>query len=175
MEKIVNDVPIGGVLKWIREERNNLRKKLDQIVPYAKGLEKKVEALEKEKQILQEQFSALQKQQGKELRKNPEFKAMQEKYVRVKKYNTQLNNLVGKLHRELEKKEEILKDKVWISCEDSLPSESGWYFTCVEMCGQPQCVGVTYFNAKQGQWVDFEAENVKGVVDDWMAIPRIFK
>lgn len=173
MEKIVNDVPIGGILKWIREERNNLRKKLYQIVPYAKSLKKKVGALEKEKQLLQEQLSALQKQQGKELRKNPEFKAMQEKYVRIKEYNTQLNNLVGKLHQALSAKEEILKDRKWICCEDSLPSESGWYFTCVEMCGQPMSVGVTYFDVKLEEWVDFEAENGKGVVDDWMVIPKI--
>lgn len=173
MGKIVNDIPIGGILKWIRKERNNLQKKLDQIVPYAKSLEKKVEVLEKEKQILQEQFSALQKQQGKEIRKNPEFKAMQEKYVRIKEYNTQLNNLVGKLHQELEKKEEALKDKRWIRCEDNLPFGNGWYFTCIEMCGLPQCVGITYFDTKKKEWIDSEDNTT--LVEYWMRIPKNLK
>lgn len=174
MAKINNDIPIEGVLKWIRAERDTLQRKLDQIVPYAKRLEKEVETLKEQKQGVQKQFSDLQKQfsdlqgrQAKDLNKIPEFKAMREKYVRVKEYNTALNNLVGKLHQALSAKEEILKGRKWICCEDSLPSESGWYFTCIEMSGAPQSVGVTYFYAGLEEWKNFE------VVEYWMAIPKI--
>ena len=47
-QKMTNEVPIQGVLKWIRNERDRLQEKLDKIVPYTKSLEQKVKDLQAE-------------------------------------------------------------------------------------------------------------------------------
>lgn len=49
MEHLSNpQVPISAVLKYIVKDRDKYKAKLDQLIPYAKSLEKKVQDLEKE-------------------------------------------------------------------------------------------------------------------------------
>lgn len=62
----------------------------------------------------------------------------------------------------------------WISVKDSLPEETGFYFTCINMQGIPQCVGVTYFDATRrgGEWIEDDEDNCIANVDCWMPIPK---
>lgn len=62
----------------------------------------------------------------------------------------------------------------WISVKDSLPEETGFYFTCINIQGIPQCVGVTYFDATRrgGEWIEDDEDNCIANVDCWMPIPK---
>ena len=63
------------------------------------------------------------------------------------------------------------KDLGWISVKDRLPEKNGWYFTCVEMSGVPQCVGLSHFETYGGQWDD-DDDSIE-LVDYWMEIPKL--
>jgi hypothetical protein len=65
------------------------------------------------------------------------------------------------------------KDLGWISVKDRLPEKDGWYFTCVEMSGVPQCVGLSHFETYSGQWDD-DDDSIE-LVDYWMPIPALPK
>jgi hypothetical protein len=70
----------------------------------------------------------------------------------------------------------VQQESPWISVLDKTPDVSGWYFTCIEeMCGVPQCVGVTYFDAELEEWSDLDDEYTEAAIEYWMPIPRIFK
>ena len=64
-------------------------------------------------------------------------------------------------------------DLGWISVKDRLPEKDGWYFTCVEMSGVPQCVGLSHFETYSGQWDD-DDDSIE-LVDYWMEIPALPK
>ena len=59
----------------------------------------------------------------------------------------------------------------WVSVKDRLPEKNGWYFTCVEQNGVPQCVGITLFNGRYWEDDDYPVE--KELVDYWMPIPEL--
>jgi hypothetical protein len=69
----------------------------------------------------------------------------------------------------------------WISVKDRLPEKDGWYFTCVEQFKIPQCVGITYFDKKDGWWLDDIPTGKRSftmtieIVDYWMEIPELPK
>lgn len=65
------------------------------------------------------------------------------------------------------------KDLGWISVKDRLPEKDGWYFTCVEISGIPQCVGLSHFEMYSGQWDD-DDDSIE-LVDYWMEIPALPK
>lgn len=65
------------------------------------------------------------------------------------------------------------KDLGWISVKDRLPEKDGWYFTCIEMSGVPQCVGLSHFETYSGQWDD-DDDSIE-LVDYWMEIPALPK
>ena len=67
--------------------------------------------------------------------------------------------------------EQADKDLGWISVKDRLPEKDGWYFTCVEMSGVPQCVGLSHFETYSGQWDD-DDDSIE-LVDYWMEIPKL--
>ena len=69
--------------------------------------------------------------------------------------------------------EQAEKDLGWISVKDRLPEKDGWYFTCVEMSGVPQCVGLSHFETYSGQWDD-DDDSIE-LVDYWMDIPALPK
>lgn len=69
--------------------------------------------------------------------------------------------------------EQAKKDLGWISVKDRLPEKDGWYFTCVEMSGVPQCVGLSHFETYSGQWDD-DDDSIE-LVDYWMPIPELPK
>lgn len=60
----------------------------------------------------------------------------------------------------------------WISVKTP-PKESGWYFTCVEVNGVPQCLGVDYYNVITKEWEDDDDDITN--VDYWMPIPELPK
>ena len=68
-----------------------------------------------------------------------------------------------------EKKEECLR---WVNTNDRQPKKTGYYFTCTDDSGHPQCVGLTYFDAEKdgGVWWDDEDDCI-AAVDYWMPIP----
>lgn len=69
----------------------------------------------------------------------------------------------------------------WISVKDRLPEKNGWYFTCVEQFKIPQCVGITYFDKKDGWWLNDIPMTERifvstiEIVDYWMEIPALPK
>ena len=65
--------------------------------------------------------------------------------------------------------EQAEKDLGWISVKDRLPDKHGWYFTCVNDNGVPQCVGLCRYT--YGGWIDDEDEKTY-CVDYWMEIPQ---
>lgn len=67
--------------------------------------------------------------------------------------------------------EQAEKDLGWISVNDRLPEKDGWYFTCVEMSGVPQCAGLIHFETYSGQWDD-DDDSVE-LVDYWMEKPKL--
>jgi hypothetical protein len=67
--------------------------------------------------------------------------------------------------------EQAEKDLGWISVKDRLPEKDGWYFTCVEISGIPQCVGLSHFETYSGQWDD-DDDSIE-LVDYWMPIPKL--
>ena len=75
--------------------------------------------------------------------------------------------------------EQAEKDLGWISVKDRLPEKNGWYFTCVEQFKIPQCVGITYFDKKDGWWLNdiplterIFVSTIE-IVDYWMKIPEL--
>ena len=69
----------------------------------------------------------------------------------------------------------------WISVKDRLPEKNGWYFTCVEQFKIPQCVGITYFDKKDGWWLNdiplterIFVSTIE-IIDYWMPIPELPK
>lgn len=77
--------------------------------------------------------------------------------------------------------EQAEKDLGWISVKDRLPEKNGWYFTCVEQFKIPQCVGITYFDKKDGWWLNdiplterIFVSTIE-IVDYWMEIPELPK
>lgn len=66
--------------------------------------------------------------------------------------------------------EQAEKNLGWISVKDRLPDKHGWYFTCVNCSGVPQCVGLSYYSS-DGKWEDEEDDDVH-YIDYWMPIPQ---
>ena len=89
-----NDVPIEGVLKWIKKDRDDLLEKLNQIIPYTKSLEEKVKSLELQNLKLQKQISERQK----EITKTPEYVSINTRYTKLKHENRDLLNKIGQLY-----------------------------------------------------------------------------
>lgn len=72
--------------------------------------------------------------------------------------------------------EQAEKDLGWISVEDRLPEESGFYITCVEQSGVAQCVSVdNYFDVKRKEWIEDDEDNCIAAVDYWMPMPKLPK
>ena len=67
--------------------------------------------------------------------------------------------------------EQAEKDLGWISVNNRLPEKDGWYFTCVEMSGIPQCLGLSHFETYSGQWDD-DDDSIE-LVDYWMEKPKL--
>lgn len=59
----------------------------------------------------------------------------------------------------------------WISVKDRLPDTMDYVFTCIKMCGIPQCVGFHYY--KDGIWWEGYEEHAVSAVEYWMPIPPI--
>lgn len=96
--KTHNDIPIEGVLKWLKKERDDLQWKLEQLIPYTKSLEKKVASLEKDLAGCGKQLSMA----CKEISDNPMYKALYKKYAISQRNNKQLLQRIGSLYRQLE-------------------------------------------------------------------------
>ena len=94
-----NDVPIEGVLKWLKKDRDDLLEKLNKIIPYTKSLEEKVKSLEQQKLNLQKQVSERQK----EIAHTPEYKQLNKRYADSQKANKDLLVKIGHLYRKLDK------------------------------------------------------------------------
>jgi len=92
-----NDIPIEGVLKWLKKDRDELLEKLNKLVPYTKSLEEKVKSLEETKLKLQKQVSDRQK----EITKTPEYQSIFTKYCNLKRENRDLLNKIGQLYLKL--------------------------------------------------------------------------
>ena len=61
----------------------------------------------------------------------------------------------------------------WISCEDELPPDDGtrhYVFTCSDVFGHPQSIGVGYYDHEKNTWIDDNDEEC--VVDYWMEVPE---
>lgn len=96
--KPTNDIPIEGVLKWLKHERDELQWKLDQLIPYTKSLEKKVDSLEKSLAGCRKQLS----EAVKEVTKNDIYKALNKRYALSQRDNKDLLRQIGSLHRKLD-------------------------------------------------------------------------
>lgn len=64
------------------------------------------------------------------------------------------------------------KDLGWISVKERLPETDGYYFTCSDVSGVPQCIGATFFSTKRKAWEDEYGELH---VDFWMPCPELPK
>lgn len=101
MEKTHNNIPIEGILKWLKKDRDELQSKLNQLVPYTKSLEKKIVSIEKELADCKKQLSLA----CKETSKTEMYKTLNRKYTQLKKDNKQLLEKIGSLYRKLEQYE----------------------------------------------------------------------
>ena len=101
MEKTHNNIPIEGILKWLKKDRDELQSKLNQLVPYTKSLEKKIVSIEKELADYRKQLSLA----CKETSKTEMYKTLNRKYTQLKKDNKQLLEKIGSLYRKLEQYE----------------------------------------------------------------------
>ena len=99
--KTHNDIPIEGILKWLKAERNGLQEKLQQLIPYTKFLEKKIISLQKELEGCRKQLSLA----CKEISKSDMYKTLNKKYTQSQHNNKQLLEQIGNLYRKLEKYE----------------------------------------------------------------------
>lgn len=106
--KVQNDIPLEALLKYIKAERDDCMAKLDKLIPYTKALEKEVASL---KEQLQKKLETIDKQEtrinelNREIIHSPMYKALQERYIRVKRDNTILQLQIGKLNRERDDRE----------------------------------------------------------------------
>ena len=94
-----NDIPIEGVIKWLKKDRDELLEKLNKLIPYTKSLEDKVRSLENQKLKLQKQVSDRQK----EIAHTPEYKQLNKRYADSQKANKDLLVKIGQLYRKLDK------------------------------------------------------------------------
>lgn len=69
--------------------------------------------------------------------------------------------------------EQAEKDLGWISVKDKLPETTDYVFTCIEMAGKPQCIGLHFY--KDGKWWEGYEEDSVGAVEYWMPIPELPK
>lgn len=66
-----------------------------------------------------------------------------------------------------------MKKSGWINSKTVKPEKPGWYFTCVDVFGVPQSLGVNYYSEKVDKWI---GENgISKTVDYWMPAPDIPK
>lgn len=88
--KPYNRIPLEGVLKWLKHDRDTLKTKLDALVPYTKSLEAQVQALRKENEALRKEKSGLMR----DVTRTDLYRGLLDRYSRLKRdYETILEKL----------------------------------------------------------------------------------
>ena len=102
VKKPNTDVPIEAAVKYLIKEKDELKRKLDMIVPYTKSLEEKVQNLNKELQKKNNCIEDLRKRLqdcNTHASRTPQYKSLQEKYNQLKKDKNTLLLELGKIYR----------------------------------------------------------------------------
>ena len=71
--------------------------------------------------------------------------------------------------------EQAEKNLGWISVNDRLPEEPGWYITCFEDNGVAQGIGISFYVSDTQSWLDDEDIKYEVAIDYWMEIPKLKK
>lgn len=70
---------------------------------------------------------------------------------------------------------ELLKETSWRKADRRKPDHSGYYITCSDIGGTPQCIGITYYDNSRLVWVDnpFDDVSEQLSLDYWLEIPKL--
>ncbi len=90
--KPYNDIPLEGLLKYIKADRDSFKAKLEQLIPYTKSLETRIGDLEKEIEVLRKEKSSLMR----EVTRTPIYKSLLDRYTKVRRDNQDLLERVAK-------------------------------------------------------------------------------
>ncbi len=107
--KTIDKIPLEAAVKFIVRERDNLKRKLEILVPYTKSLEKKLKAHENELdaetptaiRLRAEELKRENRALKSEYKQTSWYKSLKEKLDRLTKENNHLKQRISELTTEL--------------------------------------------------------------------------